>query len=159
MIFYFDMKTKMIISKYRNYKMQLYTANSQGRLVSAAQSRWYELFKFDGQYLTNEQGLTLDAEVDSNNRQCYFRAKDAKKISQKWNLIYKDEYKPIKKGDFVSEYGLFHERPFYIQSALPTGRYLENVAGFAIIKTFNNQKGLQWKFDFFSKAIVSISNN
>lgn len=28
MIFYFDMTTKMIMSKYRNYKMQLYTGNS-----------------------------------------------------------------------------------------------------------------------------------
>jgi hypothetical protein len=135
--------------------MALNPANSQGRIDAGAKSRWYALFKFDGQYLTNERGLTLDAELDTHNRQTYFRAKDTKKISQKWTLVYMDEYKPIKKGNFVSEYGLFHERPFYIQSALPTGRYLENVAGSAIIKTFNSQKGLEWKFDFYSKSIHS----
>ena len=60
-----------------------------------------------------------------------------------------------KKGELNEDYGLYVERPFYIISALPRGRYLDLVENNLVIKTRNSFDSQVFWFDQKSKTIKS----
>ena len=154
------MKTKMIKNRYGSNRAITFADSGAryARALSNMKSRWFDMHSFDGNYLVNTRGLVLDAHNDSNTY-VYFRKRNNKLSSQRWNLIYRDEWKPIKKGSFVPEYGLHHLRDFVIQSQLPTRRLLSYVSAKAVIKTDVNQKYQQFYFDYWAKCIKTRVNN
>lgn len=130
------MASKMIKSRYGNHAITV-SGNGKGpyaRCSPNMKSRWWDMHAFDGNRIVNERGLTLDAYIDANTY-VNFKPRDNKKVSQRWNLLYADEWKPIKTGTFVPEYGLHHKRTFVIQSQLPSRRLLSYVSSKTVIKT------------------------
>lgn len=158
--FYFDLKTKMVKSRYGNWSITFnWNSNKLARCMPNMKSRWYDMQAFDGNYIVNERGLVLDAVVDRAMNHAYFKPRNTKLSSQRWNLVYRDEWKPVKTGTFVAEYGLHHNRKFVIQSQLPTRRLLSYISGKAVIKTDVSQKYQQFFFDYWAKCIKTSVNS
>ena len=57
--------------------------------------------------------------------------------NQQWDIVCTEIAEP-KKGELNEDYGLYVERPFYIISALPKGRYLDLVENNLVIKVRNS---------------------
>jgi hypothetical protein len=75
----------------------------------------------------------------------------------------KPEAKPKKRCDFAKgelnpDYGLIVEEPFFINTMLPSGRFLDIVAGEFVIKTQNARDTQVWWFDQKTKTIKSKSD-
>jgi len=83
------------------------------------------------------------------------------RISQQWDIVYADEWKGEPgKGELNEEYGLYIERPFYIQSALGSKRFLEVINNKnMVIKSQNRIKTQEWWFDQKSFTIKTKLNN
>jgi hypothetical protein len=120
------------------------------------------MFKWEAPFLVNEKGLVMDIHggKDAEGRNVIVWRKHGK-INQQFDLVYADEWKrePIK-GELNEKFGLYVERPFYVVSQLPEGRYLDiiNSRTFAI-KTKNGRSSQQWWFDQKSLTIRSKMNN
>jgi hypothetical protein len=82
-------------------------------------------------------------------------------LNQQWDVIYVDEWKGEPgKGELNEEFGLYVERPFYIVSALPDGRYLDLINNRnMVIKTQNGRNTQLWWFDQKSLTIRTKLNN
>lgn len=64
------------------------------------------------------------------------------------------------KGELNKKFGLYVERPFYIVSALPSGRYLDLINNRnMVIKVKNGRNTQQWYFDQRSLTIKTKYNN
>jgi hypothetical protein len=56
-------------------------------------------------------------------------------MSQKWTIVYVDEDKPEpKKGQYNQDFGLYVERPFYVESNLGSKRFLDLLGSNIVIK-------------------------
>jgi hypothetical protein len=81
--------------------------------------------------------------------------KSSSKLSQKWRVIYIDTLKadPVK-GKLNPKYGFKVNTDFYLQTALPSGRYLTRMDKNAFaIKIRNGSTGQIYFFDQKSKTI------
>jgi len=59
-------------------------------------------------------------------------------LNQQWDIVYVDEMKPEpKKGELNTDFNLYVERPFYISTAMASGRFLDVVGNNMVIKTRN----------------------
>lgn len=115
------------------------------------------MFKLKGAYMENIQGKVLDVanaiDVQNGNVMVYGKHNGS---NQKWNIVYVDEAKADpKKGDFVTEYGLYNQRDFYIISAMPSRRYLDRIGSNVVIKVPNGRSSQIWYFDYKNKGINS----
>ena len=64
------------------------------------------------------------------------------------------------KGELNKKFGLYVERPFYIVSALSSGRYLDLINNRnMVIKVNNGRNTQQWYFDQKSLTIKTKYNN
>lgn len=69
-------------------------------------------------------------------------------MNQKWRIVYVDKMRPDpKKGQLNTEWGLYVERPFYVVSGMPSGRYLDLIGRNLVIKTPNGFKSQMFYFD------------
>ena len=103
--------------------------------------------------------MDVSGGVDAENRNIIMYTKHGK-INQQWDLIYADEYKgePVK-GELNERFGLYVERPFYIISAHPDGRYLDLINNRnMVIKTRNARSSQTWFFDQKSLTIKTMYN-
>jgi len=82
-------------------------------------------------------------------------------INQQWDVVYTDEWKGEPgKGELNEDFGLYVERPFYIVSQLPAGRYLDLIANRnMVIKTANGRNTQVWYFHQQSLTIKTKLNN
>jgi hypothetical protein len=63
--------------------------------------------------------------VDAENRNIMVYPAHGK-INQQWDIMYVDEWKgEPTKGQLNKRFGLYVERDFYVQTELPSGRYLD----------------------------------
>jgi hypothetical protein len=120
------------------------------------------MFKYENGFFTNEKGKAMDVSggVDAENRNIIMWNKHGK-INQQWDIVYADEYpEEPKKGELNKDFGLYVERPFYIVSELPSGRYLDliNNRNF-VIKTPNGRNTQIWYFHQQSLTIRTKLNN
>jgi hypothetical protein len=110
----------------------------------------------------NDKGKVLDVQggVDAENRQMIVWNKHGK-INQQFDIIYVDEWpEEPKKGELNEDYGLYVERPFYIQTALASHRYLDLINNRnMVIKIPNGRNTQVWYFDQKSKTIKTKLNN
>jgi hypothetical protein len=83
------------------------------------------------------------------------------KMNQLWDIIYVDEYpEEPKKGELNEDFGLYVERPFYIQTALASHRYLDLINNRnMVIKIPNGRNTQVWYFDQKSLTIKTKLNN
>jgi hypothetical protein len=110
--------------------------------------------------MENIKGKVLDVtgakDVEGGNVQVHGQHKGA---NQRWNIVYVDEVKPDpKKGDFITDYGLYHLRDFYIISAMPSRRYLDRLGSKVVIKVPNNRASQVWRFDHRTRGITAKEN-
>jgi len=119
------------------------------------------MFRYKDAHLVNEKGKAMDVQggSDTENRNILMLNKHNGK-NQQWDIVYvKDMPAEPKKGELSTAFGFYVERPFYIQSKLPSGRYLDLVGRDLVIKTRNGRNTQEWYFDNRSKTIKSKSNN
>ena len=127
-------------------------------------TRWWSLFRMQGQFLVNERGKVLDIHGgrDEEQRQLIFYGKHGK-LNQQWDIIYADEWpEEPKKGELNKDYGLYVKRPFYVVSQLPNHRYLDNLNNanqFVIKSHFGIRKSQLFWFDQKTLTIKSMVNN
>jgi hypothetical protein len=119
------------------------------------------LFRVEGAFIQNEHGKVLDVHggVDAENRNIQVWKKHGG-LNQQWDVVYADEHKgePVK-GELNEDFGLYVERPFYIISELPSGRYLDLINNRnMVIKTRNARKSQTWFFDQKSLTIKTMYN-
>jgi hypothetical protein len=111
--------------------------------------------------IRNEKGLVFEVDrgIDKENAIIYVGEEKPKELKQQFKIVYADEMPDEpKKGDMVEEWGLKANVPFYLQSTLPSGRYLDLPYGTRnlAIKTFNGRNSQKWYFDYASRTIKSV---
>jgi len=114
--FFFDPVTKTI--KSQQWKDKSLDQRSSGYLYKT-DARWYQLWRYDGQYFVNEKGqhLTVQSNIDAENRRVIPQNKNNWE-GMKWDVTYADEVKPEpKKGEFSPKFGFYVERPFHFVSS------------------------------------------
>jgi hypothetical protein len=114
--------------------------------------------------LENEKGKVLEGgpnvASDTKNRLINARAANSKLLSQRWELIYLDEFiKDPTKGQLNRSYGLRVDTDFHIVSELPSRRHINNLSNKLVIKTSNGRKDELFYFDQKSRTIKSRTNN
>jgi hypothetical protein len=80
-------------------------------------------------------------------------------MSQKWTIVYVDEYQETKDGELDKHYGFIAKKPFHLVSTLPDGRYLDIIGNQIVIKKRNGFNSQQWYWDPRTKSIKSVKTN
>jgi hypothetical protein len=125
------------------------------------------LFRVEGSQILNEgknnvaTALSVQSNTDNENRHITVNEKPDDRIAQQWEVVYADEWKGEPgKGELNEDFGLYIQRPFYIQTALGSHRYLSVINNRQIvIKTPNSLKSQIWWFDQISFTIKTKINN
>jgi hypothetical protein len=70
--------------------------------------------------------MEVQGNVDQENRNLGVNTQSTNAIHQQWDIIYADEWKgePVK-GELNEEFGLYVERPFFVQTQMKSNRYLD----------------------------------
>jgi hypothetical protein len=100
------------------------------------------LWRHEGEFVVNDKGKVLDVQNHDDVEGRYiFVWNRNDKMSQKWDIIYADEYpEEPKKGELNKDFGLYVERPFYVISELGENRYLDLINNRnMVIKTSNGR--------------------
>jgi hypothetical protein len=63
-----------------------------------------------------------------------------------------------KKGELNKDFNLIVERPFYVVSGLPSGKYVDILGRNMVIKTRNGRNTQLWWFDQRSRTIKNYQN-
>jgi hypothetical protein len=121
------------------------------------------MFRSQGDFVINEKGKVMDVYqgLDNENQNLVMMTKNGK-TSQRWKIVYVDEYPgEPKKGEMNTKFGLYVERDFHIVSAMQSNKYLDldNSNRYAVIKTSNGRKQQVWYFDQASLTIKTRYNN
>jgi hypothetical protein len=120
------------------------------------------MFKYEGQYVTNEKGKVLHVQgnVDAENRNIEAQNKN-NGINQQWDIVYADEWKGEPgKGELNEKFGIYVERDFHVVSQLPENRLLDLMGTRnMIIKTDVGTVTQKWYFHQQSLTIRSRANN
>jgi hypothetical protein len=125
------------------------------------------MFRVEGTHIMNEgknnkkTAVSVQSNTDNENRHITVNENPDNRIAQQWEVVYADEWKGEPgKGELNEEYGLYIERPFYIVSAMGSGRYLDLINNRnMVIKTPNGRKTQIWWFDQRSYTIKTKLNN
>lgn len=116
------------------------------------------MFRVQGDLIVNEHGNCIDVAggLDKESQNIVVHKQNGQ-INQKWRIIYvdEDEEEPTK-GQLNKDFGLIVERPFYIVSAMSSGRYLDILGNNVVIKTANGYNTQRWIFDQKTKTIKSV---
>lgn len=114
--------------------------------------------------MVNEKGKVMEGgptvETDTKNRLINSKPVNQKLLSQRWELIYVDQYtKDPVAGELNRDYGLRVKTDFHIVSELPSRRYLTNLANNVVIKTPNGRDDQVFYFDQQSRTIRNKAGN
>jgi hypothetical protein len=84
--------------------------------------------------------LDIQGNIDAENRNIIVHSEHGR-INQQWDVVYVDEWKGEPgKGELNEDFGLYVERPFYIATAMASGRYLDLINNRnMVIKTSNGR--------------------
>jgi hypothetical protein len=97
------------------------------KITSSITSRWWQMFRMKGAFITNEHGKVVDVSggKDNENQNIIVWNKHGG-VNQQFDIVYVDEWPAEpKKGDLNPDFGLYIERPFLIQTAMNSRRYLD----------------------------------
>ena len=91
----------------------------------------------------NERGKVLDVSgnIDQENRNIEVQNKNGG-LNQQWDITYADEWKgEPKKGELNEDFGLYVERPFFVETQMKSKRYLDLISNRNfVLKTPNGRK-------------------
>jgi len=85
------------------------------------------MFRYQGTYIINEHGCVVSPhnKIDQENRQLVCKTKTGG-IHEQWDIVYADQWpEEPKDGELNKDFGLLVNRPFYVVSKLPRGRFLD----------------------------------
>jgi hypothetical protein len=123
------------------------------------------MWRYRNNNLVNEKnGLAIEVNQSNRDPQDYNGAqfsvsKVDNELRQQWDIIYTDAMPPEpKKNDLFKDFNLVIERPFFIVSALPDGRYIDVINNNMVIKTRNGFESQQWYFDYESRTIKNVKS-
>ena len=95
---------------------------------------------------------------DTNGKDIHVHRKHGG-INQQFDIIYVKDMPPEpKKGELNRDFNLIVERPFYVVSGLPSGKYVDILGRNMVIKTRNGRKTQLWWFDQRSRTIKNYQN-
>lgn len=120
------------------------------------------MFRYRNNNIVNEKGRVIEVNPSNRDPEDYAGAslrvsKLNNDLSQQWDVVYTDEMPPEpKKGDMFKDFNLVIDRPFFIVSALPDGRYIDVLSNNMVIKTRNGFDSQQWYFDYASRTIKNM---
>jgi hypothetical protein len=75
--------------------------------------------------------MWVQGDIDAEQRYIYTQNRK-NHVSQQWDIIYKDQWKYYKKGDFHKDFGLYIERDFYIVSRMGLMSKLQKTSGSSV---------------------------
>jgi hypothetical protein len=118
--FRFDISSKTIKSQYhKSYSLDIPNNGRSSNLrVTTTNSRWWQMFRLKGTFITNERGKVMDVSGnrDKENQNIIVWKKHGG-LNQQWDIVYADSWKgEPTKGQLNREYGLYVQRTFYIQT-------------------------------------------
>jgi hypothetical protein len=86
------------------------------------------MFRFRNNKIVNEKGKVVDVSggIDREGQNLIIYNDAQNRISQEWTIVYVDEDKEEpKKGELNEDFGMYVERSFYVETHLPSKRWLE----------------------------------
>jgi hypothetical protein len=121
------------------------------------------MFRVQETHIMNEKGWALSIlnNQDTENKHITANEKPDGRLAQQWEVVYADEWKGEPgKGELNEDFGLYIQRPFYIQSAMGSQRYVPVINNRQmVIKTPTSLKSQIWWFDQESFTIKTKINN
>jgi len=159
--FFFDNATKTIKSQqYKDRSLDIQNAGKSSNLqIWSTNGRWFQMFKLRGENIVNEKGKALDVSgaLDKENQNIIVWTLH-NKMNQKWRILYVDEdQEEPGKGELNTDFNLYVERPFYVETHLSSHRYLDILGNNLVIKTPNGYATQRWYFDQRTKTIKSVA--
>jgi hypothetical protein len=126
-------------------------------VITSTNSRWWQLFRYDGTYITNaydDRVLDVTSNKDEEGQKVIVDG-NQNRTDQKWKIMYVDQAKPYRTKGFNKEFGFHINRPFYVRSRMPMQRVIEcHGANNVWLKRWRkNTTAQQWYFDEVSKTI------
>jgi hypothetical protein len=106
--------------------------------------------------LKEEKGefLAVQSNLDQETRQIV-REKENKLIGQEWDILYLDSSKSPPTSGYSNTWGMYINRPFHIQSAHSSGRFLDSISNRIVIKTRNGKPTQDFYFEYKTRTIKS----
>jgi hypothetical protein len=160
--FYFDNATKTIKSQqYKDRSLDIQNSGRSSNLqIWSTNGRWFQMFRLKGNNIVNEKGKALDVSggADRENQNIIVYNLHGK-INQQWNIVYVDEDKEEpKKGELNEWFGMYVERPFFVETHMKSKRWLDIHGNNLVIKQKNGFYETQkWYFDQTTKTIKSVA--
>jgi hypothetical protein len=155
----FDEVTKTI--KNVQWPNRSLTISGNNVIAQPTSSRWFQLWENKGDgFIYNERGRVLDSagRRDRENNNIIAHKKHGG-LNQQWEVVYVDQMKPEpKEGELNEQFNLIVGKPFYVQSGLASGRYLDKLGRNMVIKTPNGRNSQLWFFDQKSRTIKSVQH-
>ena len=159
---FFDPTSKTVRNNnWKNYCAEVPGNGGQNnfKITSSITSRWWQMFRMKGAFITNEHGKVVDVSggKDNENQNIIVWNKHGG-VNQQFDIVYVDEWPAEpKKGDLNPDFGLYIERPFLIQTAMNSRRYLDldNSYKMMIKARFQSRTSQVWWFDQKTKTIKS----
>jgi len=120
------------------------------------------MFRMKGAFLTVErENLVADIHqgLDTENRNIIMHAKHGG-LNQQWDIVYVEDWKPEpKKGEMNEQFGFKVDTDFYLESQLPSHRYLDVIGRNLVIKTRNGRRTQLFYFHQPTLTVRSRNNN
>jgi hypothetical protein len=147
----FDEVTKTI--KNKQWPNKSLSMRGNNVVVENTNSRWFQLWEYKDGFLVNTHGKVLDVSgngADRENQNIIAHPKHGR-INQQFDLIYADAWPADPApGEVHPRFGFRVQRPFFLLTALPSGRYMDYIdaAGSDVmIKQRSGGSHQQWIFD------------
>jgi hypothetical protein len=104
----------------------------------------------------NEKGqvLAVQGKVDAENRQVVRENKNDEDY-QKWSVLYVDVTGKFPTSGYSKSWGMHINRPFFIQTAMKSGRFMDHLSNRLVIKTRNGRPTQTFYFDYKTRTIKS----
>lgn len=159
-VWFFDYKTRTIKSQRtktssldgRSNQLNVYATNTNGQ--------WYQLFKYSGQMIINvkdNRAIDVSATADKEGQKVHTWTQH-NKANQRWKIVYLDKKEREPTKGLNEEWGMYINRPFYIQSRMFMNRVVSVAGGWNLViqNRVNGDKRQLWFFDQTTKTIKSF---
>jgi len=144
---FFDNNTKTIKSrKTTSYSLQMKSSGSNKDIVvTSSRSRWWDLWKFDGNFITNlydgrAVSVAGNKDAEGTNIQAWNKNNDA---GMKWRILYIDDKRADNR---TTNDGFRVNEPFYIMSRLPLKRVIGGTS-YVYLQHLTKAKTQKWRYD------------
>lgn len=154
---FFDNVSKTI--KSRQWPDKSITVSGGWLYMRPTNSRWFQLFKYKNGNIRNikdKRVMDVSNYQDTEGRAVGIYRRH-NKSNQQFDIVYVDEMPAmLKKGEKNEKFGFYIERPFYIISQLPGGRFLDVRGNNLVINSRSESKMQQWQYNERTRTVQNI---